>query len=66
MNIQEDIKEERIKEFNEYQCYLILKSTSEKGGMFTKDATDQKIEKVQNEFYRDPPILDYKYNGLGF
>lgn len=53
MNVQEIIRYQWQKEYNEHQCYLISKLTSEKGGVLTKDATDQEIEKVQNVFYRD-------------
>lgn len=60
----EDIREIRRKEYNEYQRYLMSKLISERGGMLTKDATDQEIEKVQNEFYGGLSVLGYKYTGL--
>lgn len=58
--MQEKLRNERRNEHNERQRFLMTKFTSEKGGVLTKDVTDQEIEKAQAEFYSDLAVLDYK------
>lgn len=61
MDAKQEISFDRRKEYDEQQRILLSRLMSERGGMLTKNFTENEIEGKMIEFLREMAILDYKY-----
>lgn len=61
MDAKQEISFDRRKEYDEQQRILLSRLMSERGGMLTKNFTENEIEGKMTEFLREMAILDYKY-----
>lgn len=61
MDAKQELFFERRKEYDEQQRLLLSRLMSEKGGMLTKNFTENEIEGKMTEFLREMAVLDYKY-----
>lgn len=61
MDAKQELIFERRKEYDEQQRLLLSRLMSEKGGMLTKNFSENEIEGKMTEFLREMAVLDYKY-----
>lgn len=61
MDAKQEICFDRRKEYDEQQRILLSRLMSERGGMLTKDFTENEIEGKMTEFLKEMAILDYKF-----